>query len=248
MKKIMAVMLALMMGLIPGLYALAEGTEVPADVSGETQEKRDFLSWLDEGIEMLTEVAAESWEKAAPAIEAGWEKAAETMSSGLEWMVARLTDWADCAEKYMAEHGWDKKIEEAWETLKDGAARTGAYTQEKLEAAYRTVREWLARTGDEVDQEVAEAVDGMASAAGVTEAALAEWYRNMETYLQENGDKVTEAVQEAWDTIRKGAENAESVTAESMSQAYATLREWLDGMGEEDASGDPEVPEPMKEE
>ncbi len=239
MKKIMAAVAALIMCMTAGL-SCAEETQ--------TEKDHDFLGWLEDGLNMLTDYAEEAWDAAGPAVEAGWEKAQEAMGAGFETVMEKLTEWVESAESYMAEHGWDRKIEEAWETLKEGAKKTGAVTQEKLEAAYQTVRDWLIQTGDDVDESVGEAVDSLASAAGVAEARLAEWYRTMEDCMEANREKVTAEVQEAWNTVLENTEEAGAVTREKLDSAYATLRAWLEELGEETDPENVQVLEDMMDE
>ena len=83
MKKIMAAVAALIMCMTAGL-SCAEETQMEKD--------HDFLGWLEDGLNMLTDYAEEAWDAAGPAVEAGWEKAQEAMGAGFETVMEKLTE------------------------------------------------------------------------------------------------------------------------------------------------------------
>ena len=234
MKKTAVIVTALITAMMLSGTALAE-TPAPAEptqAAAQTEatekaaaEKNTFLSWIGEGADMLT-----------AALSDGWDKASDAVSSGMDWLDEKIADWTDQAEDYMQKKQWDKKVQDAWETLKTGAQQSGEKAGEKLTEAYHTVQAWLTETGETVDQGVAEAVDRVAEAAGVAEAKLSGWYRKMESYMTEKTGLVTESAREAWNVIKQNASAAGSVAKETLCDAYSAIREWLESLGEpEDA-------------
>ena len=215
--------------------AVQEQTE-ETEMKEENGEDNDFLNWIGEGAGMLSDALSDGWDKAKDAVQAGFGMASDAVQEGMEWMKEKIADWTENAEAYMEKKQWDKKVEEAWETLKTGAQKTGEVAAEKVTEAYHTVRDWLLESDEAVDQEVAEAVDRVAEYAGVAEAKMSGWYRRMESYMTEKADLVTDSVREAWEIIRRSAVDAGSVAAEKVSQAFETVRQWLESLGEtEDA-------------
>ena len=234
MKKTAVIVTALITAMMLSGTALAE-TPAPAEptqANMQTEaaekaaaEKNAFLSWIGEGADMLTNVLSD-----------GWDKASDAVTSGMDWLDEKIADWTDQAEAYMQQKQWDKKVQDAWETLKTGAQQSGEKAGEKLTEAYHTVQAWLTETGETVDQGVAEAVDRVAEAAGVAEAKLSGWYRKMENYMTEKAGLVTESAREAWNVIKQNASAAGSVAKETLCDAYSAIREWLESLGEpEDA-------------
>ena len=221
--------------------AESETAEVP-ETAEESIEENAFLAWLGEGAELLENALSEGWDKASEtvsggwdsalgAVKSGWSKASEAVTHGMEWLREQMSDWTKQAESYMQEHKWDEKVQECWNTLKEGALHQGKIAQEKLNEAYQTVREWIMTSDETVDQEVAEAVDSVAGAAGVAEAQLSSWYRQMEAYLTEHADSVTEEVTQAWNVIRQNALETGTVAQEELEKARETIREWLTSTG-----------------
>lgn len=82
---------------------------------------------------------------------------------------ADVSAWFDEVGSFFSERSSEmsQSVAEAWETLKDGAEQTGAYTQEQLDMAYRTIRDWFRTSGETAEESVLEAVDNIAEAAGV---------------------------------------------------------------------------------
>ena len=130
MKRITAAILAMIMSVTLAFGAFAEtaetGSEVPSEQVNETLEMEEedenaFLTWLREGANLISEHAAEGWDMASEAVKAGWEEASQAVTSGMEWLQEKSTEWLAEAEAYMKEHEWDRKVQDAWETLKKGA-------------------------------------------------------------------------------------------------------------------------------
>ena len=184
-------------------------TEEPADVSPD-----DLFSRISQGMDLLSGALSDGW----------------------DLMTDQIAAWIGEAEAVMNDMRWDDRVREAWETLKEGAAKQGGLAAEKLSEAYRTVRDWLRENGEALDQAVAETVDRVAAAAGVAEAKMAEWCRMMEKYMTEKSALVTEAVREAWTVIEQNAEEAGTVTREKLAEAYAVVRQWLCSLGETEDS------------
>ena len=124
-------------------------------------------------------------------------------------------------------------MQDAWKTLKKGAAKTGEIAADKLAEAYQTVHDWVWENSEEVNEDIAEAVDSLGEAAGVAQASASSWCRTMEEFMEEKQDLVTEEVKEAMDVIREYARDAESVTAEKLEEASQTVQTWLESVGEE---------------
>ena len=231
MKRITAAVLAMIMSVTLAFGAFAEtaetGSEVPSEQVNETleieeEDENAFLTWLREGANLISEHAA-----------AGWEEASQAVTSGMEWRQEKSTEWLAEAEAYMKEHEWDRKVQDAWETLKKGAAKTGEIAADKLAEAYQTVHDWVWENSEEVNEDIAEAVDSLGEAAGVAQASASSWCRTMEEFMEEKQDLVTEEVKEAMDVIREYARDAESVTAEKLEEASQTVQTWLESVGEE---------------
>lgn len=202
----------------------------------EEQNENTFLSRIGNGAGIVFDAIGSGWQKAGNAVLAGWDKASDALGSGLEWLGEKIADWTGRAEAYMQEKQWDKKVHEAWDTLKAGTQHTGEMAQDKLDEAYLTVKNWLAESSETADPSVAEAVDGIAAAAGAAEAKLSGWYRKMEAYMTEKADLVTDSAAEAWEIIKQNAAVAGSVTSEALDSASETLRQWLSSVGEGEAS------------
>ena len=245
MKKTFVIAMALAMML--SVAALAEtAAESSAESMAETQteetsaemkeEKNGFLDWIGQGMDKVSGTLSEGLEMAGDAVEAGWNRASGAVVSGVDWLGGKVSDWTSEAEAYIQKKQWDKKVQDAWETLKHGAQQAGETAEETLTEAYHTVRDWLVQTDETVDQTAAEALDRVAGAAGVAEAKLSSWYRKIETCMTEKADLVTESTREAWDLIKCNAVEAGSIAGEKLEGAYTTLRDWLTSIGEPDDS------------
>ena len=247
MKKMTLIAMVLVLTMLLGCTALAEtASEASAGSAANTQTeevitegekgKDSFLDWINQGMDIVYDTFSDGWNKAVDAAETGWNKASEAVTSGIDWLDGKISDWTDKAEVYMQKKQWDKKVQDAWEILKNGALQAGESAEETLTEAYHTVREWLMEVDDTMDQEVAEAVDRVAEAAGVAEAKLSGWYRKMEGYMTEKANLVTESVREAWAQIRQNTVKAGSVAEEKLTEAYTTIHEWLLKNGEPEDS------------
>ena len=239
MKKTVAIAIVLVLTLMLDGSVLAEttaeapvNTETPSEEVEVIEEKNGFLVWIGQSMDKVSDTLSEGWNKATDAVEAGWNKASEAVTSGIDWLGDKIAAWASEAEAYMQKKQWDKKVQDAWETLKTGAQQKGKIAGEALTEAYHTVRDWLVQADESVDQNVAEAVDNIAEAAGVAEAKFSSWYRKVEEYLTEKADLVTESTRNAWALIKQNAVQAGSIAKDKLTEAYAQLREWLLEMGE----------------
>ena len=229
MKKTTMMAMALVMTMMLGAAFAETAAEAPAQSPAETkveetaaeatEEKDGFLKWIGQGLEKASDTLSEGFEMAAGAVEAGWNKAPDAVTSGIDWLGDKITDWTSEAEAYMQKKQWDKKVQDAWETLKSGAQQTGKAAEETLTDAYHTVKDWLLQADETVDQKAAEAVDRVAEAAGVAEAKLTGWYRRIESYMTEKADMVTESTREAWTLIKQNAVEAGSVAEDKLTEA-----------------------------
>ena len=142
-------------------------------------------------------------------------------------MVQGILEGSDTVGDFFAEQHIDQKVEDAWDTLKEGASNKGEVAKDKLDEAYQTVRNWFVNSEETVDQEMAAAVDAVAAAAGVVEARVSAAYRTVEIFMTENSEKVTESVKDAWQTICQSAVDMDAAAQEKTTAAYETIREWL---------------------
>ena len=157
----------------------------------------------------------------------------DSIVSGWNTMVDSILGGADTVGSYFQEQKPGEQIEEAWNTLKEGAEHQGSVAQEKLNEAYETVRNWFVDSGEKVDQEIAAAVDAVAGTAGVVEAQVSNAYRTIENFMVENSEKVTEAVVDSWNTIVDSSANIGSTAYEKTVDSYETLRSWIETFGDE---------------
>ncbi len=127
------------------------------------------------------------------------------------------------------------EVQEAWNTLKEGAEYAGKYSKEAVTEAYQTVRDWMQGEGEAVDQEAASALDQMAAAAGVEEAELAEWYRTVENFVTSNAEKMTESTKEAWRVMKEANIAGAKIVKEEVMEAYGKVRDWVIDFGTESA-------------
>ena len=165
----------------------------------------------------------------------GWRWLKSTVKTGTEYIRENFPVWQEAVESSLSEIGADPGVQEAWNTLKDGAEKAGTVSREALDAAYSTVREWMDTNGKDISREVASSINRMAAAAGVDTAKIAEWVRTVEDFLTANKDTVTDSVREAWEVLKAGAGEAGTVTQEKLTEAYHTLDQWLDGIDTEEA-------------
>ncbi len=219
----LAVSLALGTGTLGG--ALAD--TVNSKETEKTGKESSFMDWIGEGMELIGD-----------SVETGWNIVTDATESGLEWLQGKIDESSEKAEKYLEEHAWDQEVKEAWSILKQSAVKKGEIAQDKVMEAYRTVRDWVIESGDKADQQVAAAVDSVAAAAGVAEAQILSCYRTVESFVTVHAAEAGDAVKEAWTTIKKSAEDAGPVAQKELTEAYETMKNWIDSLGEKDSDAE----------
>ncbi len=195
---------------------------------------RAFIAWMLCLVMLLSGVAS------AESAGSGW------LQKGWDWIkgiteintdAARETvrGWADTVSEFASEIRDNPEVQEAWNTLKEGALKAGTAGKEAVTRAYRTVLNWWLENGKEITKEAASALDGLAKAAGVEKAELAEWYSTVEEYISAHKETVTSAVKEAWELIKKTGVEAGDTAQEKLTEAYQTIREWLETVNDKKA-------------
>ena len=223
MKKFFVLMVMLMLSMMTVCVVSADNevTAVPSQreetVLTEAAPDDDYFGkWAVDGFGFITDQVTSGWNTMTESIVNGWNSMAQS-----------ILDGSDTVGDFFAEQHIDQKVEDAWNTLKEGASNKGEVTKEKLDEAYQTVRNWFVNSEKTVDQEMAVAVDAVASTAGVAEAQVSAAYRTIEIFMTENSEKVTESVKDAWQTICQNAVDMEAAAQEKRTAAYETILEWL---------------------
>ena len=165
----------------------------------------------------------------------GWDWITEI--TGINTDAARETvrEWVDTVSEFASDLRDNPEVQEAWNTLKEGALKAGTAGKEAVTKAYRTVLNWWLENGKEITKEAASALDGLAKTAGVEKAELAEWYSTVEEYISAHKETVTSAVKEAWELIKKTGVEAGDTAQEKLTEAYQTIREWLETVNDKKA-------------
>ena len=209
---------------------------LPAVAADPETDGFSFSKWIGEGMDFLTEQVTAGWNLVSDEAESGWNQVKEKGS-----------EWAGVVDAYVKEHQWDKRVEEAWNTLKEAAENRDLIPEEKLTEAYHTVRDWLAEHQDEIDQTAASAVDNLAGALGVEEARVSAWYRVVEKFMTENAPLTTQAVRNAWGTIKQSYGEAETVEREKLELAFETVGIWLESLDSAETESAAEALDSLKE-
>ncbi len=146
-----------------------------------------------------------------------------------------MQEWNDTVQKYLEEKKSSSDVQEAWNTLKEGAEHAGKVSEEAVTEAYHVVRDWTLDTSDAIDQSIASAIDQMASAAGVKEAEIAEWYRTVENFVTSNAEEMKESTREAWTVIKEANIEGAKIAKKEIKEAYTELSDWIVDFGTESA-------------
>ena len=235
MKKTTAVAMALVLCMMFGGTALTENalpTEetvseeiVLAEATpAEQADSHPFLDWIGQGWNLVTD-----------AVEPGVHTVSDTVTSWGNIVSDTMTGWYEAIETYVTGNQWSEDVQNAWNTLKEGAENTGKAAQDELENAYHTVRNWIIQEGDQVDQDVAAAVDSVASAGGVMEATISGWYRTVEAFMASSANTASEAVKQSWETIKQANTEGLSIANDKLGDAYQTVQTWLASLNEDTA-------------
>lgn len=223
MKRTIATVSAIVLGitLLSGRTALAEAPEVsPSPVVESAVKENDYFSWIGDGMHWIRET---------------YTAGKNAIVGGTEWLIESMKEWNGTMLRYLDEKKSSPEVQEAWNTLKEGAEYAGKYSKEAVTEAYQTVRDWMQGEGEAVDQEAASALDQMAAAAGVEEAELAEWYRTVENFVTSNAEKMTESTKEAWRVMKEANIAGAKIVKEEVMEAYGKVRDWVIDFGTESA-------------
>lgn len=193
---------------------------------------RAFIAWMLCFVMLLSGVAS------AESTGSGW------LQKGLDWIkgitgintdAAKETvqGWVDTLGEFASDIRDNPEVQEAWNTLKQGALKAGTAGREAVTKAYRIVLNWWLENGKEITKEAASALDGLAKAAGVEKADIAKWYSTVEEYIAAHKETVTTAVKEAWDLIKHAGVEAGDTAQEKLKEAYQTIREWLETVNDQ---------------
>ena len=218
MKYRSVIAVALVLVMLLGTTAYAQAT--PASSPTMKEKAGEAMTWIGEGVD---------WIKNA------YNTGKDAVVNSAEWIKQMMPEWSETVQSFINEKINAPEVQEAWNTLQEGAENAGNVSKEAVTEAYQTIREWMQSTGETVDQEVASALDQMAGAAGVEEAQTANWFRTVEIFVVANAEKVTEEVQKAWETIKQANLGDGKTPEETVTKAYETIREWMESFGTEDA-------------
>ena len=200
----------------------------------KTMKIRTFLAWLLCFVMLLSGTAS------AETSESGW------LDKGLGWIEEKtgidtdsikenMIGWMDTLGEFASDIKNDPEVQQAWNTLKDGALKAGATGKEAVTEAYHIVLNWWLENGESITGGFASALDGLAKAAGVDQADIADWYSTVEEYIAEHKDSVTSGVKDAWETIKEAGVEAGDAAREMLSEAAQTIQDWLDSLNDKEA-------------
>ena len=161
-------------------------------------------------------------------LEKGWEWFTGKTGLDVESVKESVLGRIDSVEAFASEIKNNPEVQEAWNTLKDGALQAENAGKEAVTKAYHTVLNWWLENSEGISQEAAATLDKIAEAAGVDQAEIAEWYSTVEEYIAENKEIVTDGVQEAWRVIKEAGIEAGEIVQEELKDAYQAVREWLE--------------------
>ena len=165
-------------------------------------------------------------------LQKGWDWITEITGINTDAAKKTVRGWADTVSEFASEFKDSPEVQEAWNTLKEGALKAGTAGKEAVTKAYRTVLDWWLENGKGITKEAASALDGLAKAAGVEKAELAEWYSTVEEYIAAHKETLTSGVKEAWELIKKAGLETGDAAQEKLKEAYQTIRGWLEAMND----------------
>ena len=195
---------------------------------------RAFITWMLCFVMLLSGIAsAES--AVAGWLQKGWDWITEITGINTDEVKETVQGWVDTVGGFASEIRDNPEVQEAWNTLKEGALKAGTAGKEAVTKAYRTVLDWWLENGKEITKEAASALDGLAKAAGVEKAELAEWYSTVEEYISAHKETVTSGVKDAWELIKQVGTEAGDAAQEKLDEAYQTIREWLETVNDKKA-------------
>jgi len=211
MKKLSGLVLALLLAVL-SFSALCENDGT--DIFGQ------FDAWVKEG--GLAEFGANM---------------GQALSEGYLAVSQSVKDTVNIAGEYLSQLSseFDRETEKAWKVLMETADKTVSHTKEEVEKAWVEIEKWVEENGNRLDENLRSAIDYVGSAAGVAEAQVSIWLRTVEETFTENSEKVTVEAQKAWATVEQAVQNVGSVTSETLTEAYETVRTWIDSLNQENA-------------
>ena len=160
MKKTItsAIGILLCLVLLLGSTAYAESPAAPFKEVGTS----DYVEWLKDG----------------------WKLIQKTVENATSYLKESLPVWEKTIEDYYKQFSKTPEVQDAWETLKEGASEAGRVSKEAATEAYNRVCKWIQENGGTASEELAEAIDRVGRAAGVDENTLAEWHQNITGFLK----------------------------------------------------------------
>lgn len=117
MKRTIATVSANVLGitLLSGRTALAEAPEVsPSPVVESAVEENDYFSWIGDGMHWIRET---------------YTAGKNAIVGGTEWLIESMKEWNGSMLKYLDEKKSSPEVQEAWNTLKEGAEYAGKYSR-----------------------------------------------------------------------------------------------------------------------
>ena len=114
----------------------------------------------------------------------GWKLLQKTAENATSYLKENLPAWEKTIEDYYKQFSKTPEVQDAWETLKEGASEAGRVSKEAATEAYNRVCEWIQENGGTASEELADTIDRLGRAAGVDENTLAEWHRNITGFLK----------------------------------------------------------------
>lgn len=148
MKKITAVAMALVLGMMLSGSALSENALPTAEpvseeivlaetTQAEQPESSPLLDWIGQGWNLVTDFA-----------KSGAHTVSDTVTTWANIVSDTMTSWYKTVETYVTSNQWSEDVQNAWNTLKEGAENAGKVALKELENAYHTVRNWLIHEDD----------------------------------------------------------------------------------------------------
>ena len=168
-------------------------------------------------------------------LQQGFDWISEITGIDTEAAKETVTGWVDTVSEFASGIKDNPELQEAWNTLKEGALQAGTAGKEAVTEAYHMVLDWWLENGDKITGEAASALDGLAKAAGVEQADIAEWYSMVEEFIAEHKETVTSGVKDAWDMIKEYGVEAGDAAREKLNDAYKTIQDWLDSLDEKES-------------
>ena len=193
-----------------------------------------FIAWLLCFVTLLCGTAVAETEDSGW-LQQSWEWVTEITGINIDEVRDTVLGWIDTVSDFASDIKDNPEVQEAWNTLKEGAFEAGTAGKEAVTKAYRMILDWWLENGERITKEAASALDSLAKAAGVDQADIAEWYSTIEEFITEHKETVTSSVWDAWKVIKDYGVEAGDVAKEKLEEAYQTIQDWLDTINDKQA-------------